>query len=67
LSNEDKREAYDRYGKEGKNSRGLDDQRPQKRTENISKQLRVSLSDLYNGKSFKVEVSKYVLCTKCSG
>ncbi|KAL4234604.1 DnaJ subfamily A member 2 [Mactra antiquata] len=41
--------------------------RGRRRGEDTYHPLRVSLEDLYNGKTSKLQLSKTVICTKCSG
>ncbi|WAR13341.1 DNJA2-like protein [Mya arenaria] len=41
--------------------------RGRRRGEDTFHPLRVSLEDLYNGKTSKLQLSKTVICTKCSG
>uniref|UniRef100_G1N0V2 Uncharacterized protein n=1 Tax=Meleagris gallopavo TaxID=9103 RepID=G1N0V2_MELGA len=83
LSNPEKRELYDRYGEQGLRegsggSSGMDDifshifggglfnfMGGQSRKNALF--CRVSLEDLYNGKTTKLQLSKNVLCSACNG
>lgn len=81
LSDDDKRELYNQYGKEGMENGGPQaggsifdlfnmgggGRRGPKRTDDIQFRLGVSLSDFYNGKLKKLKVTRRVLCLDCSG
>ena len=94
LSDEEKREAYDKYGLEGVNDEGGggrpggDDlfsmffggqggggggRRGPRKGPSVNHPLRVSLEDLYNGKTVKLAVNRKVIvgevkeCDKCHG
>lgn len=84
LSDSEKREIYDKYGKEGLEQGGggghdASDifsqffggggQRQQgpKKGENLMHPLKVTLEDLYNGKTVKLAVNRDVLCNVCDG
>ena len=70
LKDPQKREIYDRCGPEGlRPGMNLWEERPQRRprTENLVHESKVSLEDLYNGKEFKLKVTRDVLCPKCNG
>jgi len=92
LSDDQKRETYDRYGLEGlKEGRGgagfggADDifsmffgggspfghgggrSRGPRRGQDIGHELRVTLEDLYNGKTKKLSIQRTVVCKKCDG
>ncbi|XP_046542388.1 dnaJ homolog subfamily A member 2-like [Haliotis rubra] len=96
LSNQEKRETYDRFGlqglKEGASAGGgfggglFDDlfgnffgfpgmggggggggRNRRRRGEDTFHPLKVSLEDLYNGKTAKLQLSKTVICGKCNG
>ncbi|GAA5985461.1 hypothetical protein JCM11641_007075 [Rhodosporidiobolus odoratus] len=96
LSDEQKREVYDRYGEEGLNGGGpggmggMDPQdlfsqlfgggggffggggrgsRPQgpRKGKDLVHRIKVSLEDLYKGKTSKLALQKHVLCGKCKG
>ncbi|CCI48832.1 unnamed protein product [Albugo candida] len=83
LSDPEKRELYDQYGEEGlQNGAGGADASdlfsqffkggsrrrtgPQK-GEDLTHPLKVSLEDLYNGKTVKLAVNRDVLCSRCDG
>lgn len=92
LSDEDKRQTYDRFGleglKEGRGGPGFggDDlfsmffgggspfgggggggHRGPRRGQDIGHELRVTLEDLYNGKTKKMAIQRQVICKKCDG
>jgi len=92
LSDETKREQYDKYGLEGlKEGRGggggFSDpsdifsmffggggspfgggrSRGPRRGQDIGHELRVTLEDLYNGKTKKLSIQRTVICKKCDG
>jgi len=91
LSDEEKRQAYDRFGLEGlKEGRGGpggfggDDlfsmffgggspfgggggHRGPRRGQDIGHELRVTLEDLYNGKTKKMAIQRQVICKRCDG
>lgn len=93
LSDEQKRETYDRYGmdalKEGRGGGGgFSDpsdifsmffggggspfggggrSRGPRRGQDIGHELRVTLEDLYNGKTKKLSIQRQVICKKCDG
>uniref|UniRef100_A0A9J7Y122 DnaJ homolog subfamily A member 2 n=1 Tax=Cyprinus carpio carpio TaxID=630221 RepID=A0A9J7Y122_CYPCA len=54
LTNPEKKDLYDRYGEQGLR-------------EDMVHPLKVSLEDLYNGKTTKLQLSKNVLCSTCNG
>jgi len=91
LSDEDKRQTYDRFGleglKEGRGGAGFggDDlfsmffgggspfgggggrHHGPRRGQDIGHELRVTLEDLYNGKTKKMAIQRQVICKKCDG
>ncbi|KAH3774260.1 dnaJ homolog subfamily A member 2-like [Dreissena polymorpha] len=46
---------------------GMGARRGRRRGEDTFHPLRVSLEDLYNGKTSKLQLSKTIICTKCNG
>jgi len=96
LSDKEKRELYDRYGKEGLQAGGFQAhdpfdifsqmfggggggfggfadmfggrgrQQPRKGKDSVHP-LYMSLSDLYNGKTKKMKITRKVVCTECKG
>ena len=90
LSDDEKRQLYDRLGEEGLKERaggggggGMDpfdlfsmfgggggrrrQQQDSSRTEDVTHQLRVTLKDMYCGKTKKLNINRKVLCAPCSG
>jgi len=82
LSDEEKKKTYDRFGeqflKQGGSSQGpqgpgdlfahlfgMHSRGP--RGEDVVFPLKVTLEDLYNGKTAKVALKKKVICDECSG
>jgi len=89
LSDQQKRETYDRFGEEGlENGGGASGVSPEdlfshffggfgggrrgqssgpRRGKDMAHTLKVSLNDLYKGKTTKLALNKSVLCDKCDG
>lgn len=83
LSDPDKRKAYDEFGEEGLDGGNQDaadvfdlffggggrNRRSQgkRRGEDIEAPIRVTLSQLYNGCSRKLSITKRVVCSSCNG
>ena len=87
LSDPEKRELYDRFGKEGVDGGGGGGGDPSdifsqffggggggrrgpsgpKKGEDLMHPLKVTLEDLYNGKTVKLAVNRDVLCGSCEG
>lgn len=88
LSNEEKKEVYDKYGKEGLEGGGggggnAEDifsmffgggggggrggRRGPRKGEDIAHPLKVSLADLYKGKTSKIAINRDKLCGSCDG
>lgn len=82
LSDEEKRQMYDEYGEEGlKEGGGPSDaqdifsamfgggmqSRGPKKGENVVHSLRVTLEDLYNGKTSKLAIIRNRVCKSCYG
>ncbi|MBW0522004.1 hypothetical protein O181_061719 [Austropuccinia psidii MF-1] len=90
LSNPEKRELYDQYGKKGTEggadmggmhpgdlfsqlfggSNGFFGGRPrngQRRGKDLQHRIKVSLEELYVGKTTKIALQKHVICSKCEG
>jgi len=92
LSDDDKRQTYDRFGleglKEGRGGGGFggDDlfsmffgggspfgggghrgHHGPRRGQDVGHELRVTLEDLYNGKTKKLAIQRQVICKKCAG
>jgi len=92
LSDDDKRQTYDRFGleglKEGRGGPGFggDDlfsmffgggspfgggghrgHHGPRRGQDVGHELRVTLEDLYNGKTKKLAIQRQVICKKCAG
>merc|ERR1711871_947040 len=68
----EKKQIYDKYGKEGLEEGGgggggrRGPRGPQK-GEDISHPLKVSLEDLYNGKTVKLAINRDKMCSDCNG
>ncbi|PLW07125.1 hypothetical protein PCASD_24796 [Puccinia coronata f. sp. avenae] len=89
LSNPEKRELYDQYGKKGlEGGGGMGGMDPgdlfsqlfggggmfggrsragPRRGRDLQHRIKVSLEELYVGKTTKIALSKHVLCSKCEG
>eukprot|EP01090_Pellita_catalonica_P022155 TRINITY_DN84_c0_g1_i1.p1 TRINITY_DN84_c0_g1~~TRINITY_DN84_c0_g1_i1.p1 ORF type:complete len:393 (+),score=70.97 TRINITY_DN84_c0_g1_i1:140-1318(+) len=76
LSDPEKREIYDRYGDFfgsvfenffGGGGGHRHGRRRQRTAENLVHHMKVSLEDVYNGKSSKLSLRKNVICTQCKG
>jgi DnaJ family protein A protein 2 len=83
LIDEQKRQIYDQYGEEGMKQghgegfggdifdilRGMGGggRQRERRGEDVVHPLGVKLEDLYNGKTAKLQLTKKVVCTTCSG
>ncbi|PIA57781.1 hypothetical protein AQUCO_00500004v1 [Aquilegia coerulea] len=76
LRDPEKRQLYDQYGEnavknlvDGVPFYDIDDlpRVTQRRGKDLVFPLKVSLQDLYNGKSYKVSLERNVLCSKCNG
>ncbi|EDR30058.1 hypothetical protein, conserved [Entamoeba dispar SAW760] len=83
LSDHEKREMYDRYGKEGLEKGGMGGfdmndifaqffghpRRPSgpRKGQSIQVPLKCDLEDLYNGKTFKRKITHDILCKSCKG
>lgn len=79
LSDEKKRELYDQYGEQGLsggNRGGGEDifsfftqssQGKEKRGKDVIHRLKVTLEDLYKGKTSKLALQKTVICSECEG
>lgn len=81
LSNSEKKEKYDKYGKEGLEREGGGDpgdifsamfggggrrRGPQKGEDHVHP-LKVSLADLYKGRTVKLAITRNILCSDCEG
>jgi DnaJ family protein A protein 2 len=79
LSDPEKRKTYDRYGEEGLKE-GADGDSPfagwpfgmgmrkrEKKADDISKAVEVTLEDLYNGKTITMPVERIIICDLCKG
>jgi len=62
LEDEEKRKIYDQFGMSG-----LNGEDGPKRTQNVAQLLSVTLEELYNGATKKVQYEKYISCTDCKG
>lgn len=87
LSNPEKKELYDQYGKkglEGGGGSGMDpgdlfsqlfgggmfggrSRNGPKRGKDLQHRIKVSLEELYVGKTTKIALQKHVICVKCEG
>jgi DnaJ family protein A protein 2 len=71
ISDDQKRSIYDRHGKAGfdpsRNGMNSMPNERKRRTENIVRNITVTLAAFYNGHTQKVEVPKYTPCVTCSG
>merc|ERR1719272_1796722 len=70
LSDDEKKQTYDMHGEAGLKGGGMGrgrSQRDTSRTRDVVHQLRVTLTDLYNGKVKKLAINRKVLCTDCNG
>jgi DnaJ family protein A protein 2 len=84
LSNQEKREQYNKFGKEGMNGGGGVDpfdifgsffgmggghgrSRGPQRTKDMVTAVKVSLEDIYNGKTKKMKITRNVICVPCGG
>jgi len=82
LKDEEKRQLYDRFGKEGVSGddgpsdpfealfgmrRGGQGRQREQQSEPIAQALKVTLNDLYNGKTCRVPVARNKRCGTCEG
>ncbi|GJQ70079.1 hypothetical protein Trydic_g22555 [Trypoxylus dichotomus] len=71
LSDPKKRQVYDKYGLKGGLFGGFagfgGGMRRRQRGEDTIHPLKVSLEDMYNGKTAKLQLSKNVICSACGG
>lgn len=82
LSDAEKKEIYDRYGEEGLKEGGPGGEADifdllmgggrrggnvKRKTKSALHMLKVTLEDVYNGKSKYLEISRYRICTSCKG
>jgi len=81
LSDQSKRDVYDKYGEEGlkEGAGGESDifdllsgggrrgQQQKKKTKSVLHNLKVTLEDVYSGKTKYFEVSRYRICQTCKG
>jgi DnaJ family protein A protein 2 len=72
LSDQNKKEMYDKYGEEGvkesanKDENGVNNSSKEK-TKSILYQMNVTLEDVYNGSRKQLEISRMRFCESCRG
>lgn len=69
LTDSNKRKIYDLYGLDGLNQMNNRSQQNENivKGENMVHQIKITLDDLYNGKTMKFNITRNVICNDCDG
>lgn len=69
LTDSNKRKIYDLYGLDGLNQMNNRSQQNENivKGENMVHQIKITLDDLYNGKTMKFNITRNIICDECDG